>query len=47
MPGPDNACKHASAACRQGLIFVGRKGIEKKKKKKKYQRIEKRKKKKI
>ena len=23
--GPDNACKHASAACRQGLTFVARK----------------------
>ena len=22
---PDNACKHASVACRQGLTFVGRK----------------------
>ena len=30
-PGPDNACKHASAACRQRLIFVGRKKRKKEK----------------
>ena len=28
--GPNNACKHASAACRQGLSFVGRKRMEEK-----------------
>ena len=32
VTGHDNICKHASAACRQGLTFVGRKGIEKAKK---------------
>ena len=35
LAGPDNACKHASAACRQGPIFVGRKGRENKKESKK------------
>ena len=35
--GPDNACKHASAACRQEPNFVGRKkgGKQKKKTKRK------------
>ena len=34
--GPDNDCKRASAACRQGLTFVGRKrGKTKEKKDKK------------
>ena len=26
--GHDNACKHASPACRQGLTYVAKKGIE-------------------
>ena len=29
LAGPDNACKHASAACKKGTIFVGKKGGEK------------------
>ena len=38
--GPDNACKHASAACRQGPIFVGRKEGSRKKMKKRLKKKE-------
>ena len=39
--GPDNACKHANVACRQGPIFVGKKGRENKKNLKKWEKKEK------
>ena len=40
--GPTNFGKHAGAACRQGLTFVGRKGIKKDGEKNEEKKMEKR-----